>query len=113
MASGIKVRVLRNRLPQIAKELPITADSIVMKRGQEMVDIAKQHSRVDTGEMRDGWAWRRTSNASGVLENPVPHTIFNEYGTINMSAQPMARPAAEQVLPEIVDDFRHLESLLS
>lgn len=113
MASGITVKVRRNDLPRIAKQLPITADSIIMKRGAEMVDIARQHSRVDTGAMRDGWTWRRTSNASGVLENPVSYTVFHEMGTRFIEAQPMARPAAERVLPEIVDDFKHLEGLLS
>lgn len=113
MASGIRVTVKRNRLPEIAKQLPITADVIVNeRRGPEMRDLAKGYSRVDTGEMRDGWVWIRTSSGSGRLQNDVAHTPPNEYGTINMSAQPMARPAAEQVLPEIVDDFKHLESLL-
>lgn len=107
MAARVWVTVKRNQFPQIAKDLPITAENIINgHRGPQMKDIARQRSRVDTGEMRDGWLWRRTSHGSGVLENAVPHTLFNEYGTIHMSAQPMARPAKEEVWPLILDDFR-------
>lgn len=112
--AAIRVVVRKNQFGQIAKQLPITTDVIVNeRRGPEMRDIAAGLSRVDTGEMRDGWTWRRTSSGSGVLENDVAHVVFNEYGTIHMSAQPMARPAAEQILPAIVEDFKNLEGLLS
>lgn len=111
--AAISVRVRRNAFGDIARQLPISAAAIVEKRGQEMVQIARDLSRVDTGEMRDGWTWRQTSNASGVMENDVAHVVFNEFGTVRMSAAPMARPAAEQVLPQIIEDFKSLEGLLS
>jgi hypothetical protein len=108
---SVKVRVTRNNLPAIAAKLPIARRTIVARRGQEMVAIAKQRSRVDTGAMRDGWGFRETANG-GVLENEVPHVVFNEYGTVRLPAAPMARPAAEQVFPLIVQDFQNLEGEL-
>lgn len=107
----IRVRISNNRLPDIARQLPIARRTIVARRGAEMRDIAARLSRVDTGEMREGWEFRET-NQGGVLENQVPHTVFNEYGTVKMTAQPMARPAAEQTFPKIIEDFENLEGLL-
>jgi len=108
---SVKVRIVKNQLPAIAQKLPIARRTIVARRGEEMREIAARLSRVDTGDMRDGWAFRETNNG-GVLENDVPHTVHNEYGTVNMSAQPMARPAAEQTFPRILDDFQNLEGML-
>jgi HK97 gp10 family phage protein len=103
--AGITVRVNKNSFPAIAKNLPVKGRVVTQRRGDQMVDIARNHSRVDTGAMRDGWKWTE-SNTGGRLHNEVEHTSFNEYGTRYMSAQPMARPAAEQVFPLIIEDFK-------
>jgi hypothetical protein len=101
---SVRVRVVRNDLPAIAAKFPVRRRAIVARRGAEMVQIAQSRSRVKTGKMRAGWLFRETNNG-GVLENEVEYTVHNEYGTIYMSAQPMARPAAEIVFPKILDDF--------
>lgn len=108
---SVRVRVTKNQFGSIANKLPIARRAILGKRGVEMVNIARQHSRIDTGDMIQGWQWNDT-NAGGILFNDVEHTIYNEYGTVHMSAQPMARPAAEQVFPLIEQDFADLESRL-
>lgn len=109
----IRVRIERNRLPEIARILPEAADAIVnRKHGPRMQQIAASRSRVDTGAMRDGWQWNATGQGTGELVNEVPHTVFNEWGTRFMPSQPMARPAAEQVFPDIVEDFQNLEGFL-
>lgn len=110
---AVKIVVRKNQLPAIAAKLPIAATNIVGTRGEEMVAIAQQHSRVDKGDMKAGWKFvTRSQPIGGTLTNEVPHTVHNEYGTRNMTAQPMARPAKEQVFPKIIDDFRHLEDHL-
>jgi hypothetical protein len=108
---SVRVKVNKNEFGSIAAKLPIARRTILARRGAEMRDIAARLSRVDTGLMRDSWAWRET-NAGGVLNNDVPYTVHNEYGTYKMRAQPMARPAAEQVFPQIVSDFQNLEEHL-
>jgi HK97 gp10 family phage protein len=114
MAGKMSVKITRNRLPDIARILPEAANAIINeRRGPEMRDVAKQFSRVDTGEMRDAWQWEATGAGTGQLVNDSDHVLYNEYGTVNMSAQPMARPALEQVGPEIVADFANLERLLA
>lgn len=108
---SVRVRVQKNQFGEIAAKLPIARRAILGKRGVEMVNVARRHSRIDTGDMIQGWQWNDT-NAGGVLFNPVEHTVYNEYGTRYMSAQPMARPAAEEVFPLIISDFQQLESHL-
>lgn len=53
------------------------------------VRVAQASSRVRTGAMRAGW----TADDNG-FHNDVSYTIYNEFGTYKMSAQPMARPGA-------------------
>ena len=107
----VRVIVRKNDFGAIAAKLPIASRAILGKRGVEMVNVARRHSRIDTGDMIQGWQWNDT-NAGGALFNDVPHTVFNEYGTRHMSAQPMARPAAEQVFPLIIADFRSIEGMI-
>lgn len=38
--------------------------------------------------------------------NMVSYTIYNEYGTIHMSAQPMLRPSVEEVRMEFYGEVR-------
>lgn len=105
---SVRVKVTKNQLPAIAAKLPIARRTILGKRGVEMVNVARRYSRIDKGDMIQGWNLIET-NSGVILDNPVPHTIYNEYGTRYMSAQPMARPAAEQVFPLIKQDFENLE----
>lgn len=113
MAGTIRIRIGANRLPDIARILPEAADVVVnRKHGPAMAEGAARRSRVDTGEMRDGWRWEATGRGTGQLINEVDHTVYNEYGTRNMSAQPMARPAFEEEAPQIIEDFERLEAML-
>jgi HK97 gp10 family phage protein len=61
--------------------------------------IAKSLAAVDTGEMRDKieiTKYPRYGSQIGTLEAKADHSIFVEYGTVNMDAQPFMTPAAEQ-----------------
>jgi hypothetical protein len=113
---SVLVRVTKNQFGEIANQLPIARRAILGKRGVEMLNIARRLSRYDetnTAEkhMVEGWEIVET-NAGIILQNDVPHTVHNEYGTHKMSAAPMARPAHAQVSPLIVQDFQQLESHL-
>lgn len=67
----------------------------------------KLRSRVDTGTMRNGWTTERINNFTRMVYNPVYYTIFNEEGTIFMSAQPMLKPSVEEVTPKFILEVRH------
>lgn len=114
---SVRVRVSKNDFGAIANKLPIARRAILGKRGVEMLNIARRLSRYDetnTTEkhMVEGWEIVET-NAGIILQNDVPHTVHNEYGTHKMDAAPMARPAFEQVSPLIVRDFAQLERHIS
>lgn len=113
MAGTIRIRINSNRLPAIARLLPEAADVVVnRKHGPAMAAAAARRSRVDTGEMQAGWVWEATGQGTGQLRNAVRHTVFNEFGTVHMPAQPMARPAAEEIVPKMLEDFQNLERFL-
>lgn len=110
-----KVNVVKNRFSEIAAKLPISAEVIVNGRhGPRMQEAARRRSRVKSGTMRDGWIWQPTGQGRGRLINDVPYAGVHEYGypPHNISAQPMGRPAFEEIEPDIIRDFEHLESLL-
>lgn len=91
--------MLWSRIPLIITGSYGKAQRAVSNACASMVRIAQDNSRVDSGEMRGGWQME-VSGIEGVVFNTVAHTVYNEYGTIHMSAQPMLRPAIEQVEPE-------------
>jgi hypothetical protein len=57
---------------------------------------AKVRARVDTGEMRNGLQGDMTGEYEGHVRGLAAHTIFNEFGTVHMAAQPMLVPAAHE-----------------
>jgi hypothetical protein len=75
-----------NHFGAIAARLKPKAHAIVAESIVDIRDSAKAHSRVDKGEMRDGWTAEQTSDTAGSVYNDVPHTAPNEYGTVKMTA---------------------------
>lgn len=67
----------------------------------------KTRSRVDTGQMRDGWESEMIGPHEGEVRNNVEHVIYNEYGTAFMAAQPMLTPSVEEEWPKFQDRMRH------
>lgn len=95
-----------NRFP----EAIVTANSrtaLALDRAAADIETgAKERSRWDTGNMRGGWTSEKVNRFSRVVYNPVFYTIFHEYGTVNMSAQPMLGPAVDEVTPDFIRDVR-------
>lgn len=111
MAGLISISILSNKLPTIAAALKPAARALVQKTGFDVEAGCKARSRVDTGEMRNGWTFQMTGDTSGEVSNGVAHTIHNEYGTVHMSAQPMAHPAADAARPAFEAGARKLVDL--
>lgn len=65
---------------------------------QEGVTLAKQLAAVRTGEMRDKISQTEEATPDHLrvtVEAGADHSIFVEYGTVNMDAQPFMTPASE------------------
>lgn len=72
------------------------------KAAAEIEREAKRRSRYETGNMRGGWQTDILGPYERMVYNLVEYTVYNEFGTIYMSAQPMLGPAielAEQTYP--------------
>lgn len=95
----ISVSVTSNTLGTILARLQRGGSTAVRETIAEVRDEAARRSRVATGEMRDGWTAEMTGPSEGTVFNDVPHTIFNEVGTVNMTAQPMLTPAIDSARP--------------
>jgi hypothetical protein len=95
--AGLKVsaQVTSNKLPALAAAYPQRAGREVRTALFNIEAGCKQRSRVDTGAMRAAWTSTMTGPAEGEVSNPIEYAVFNEYGTVNMPAQPMAHPAAD------------------
>jgi HK97 gp10 family phage protein len=87
---------LVSRIPQIIAESEVKAALAVEKTAHDIEAKAKERSRVDTGQMRDGWETHPLSPLSASVQNSVEHVIYNEFGTEDMSAQPMLIPSVEE-----------------
>lgn len=97
--------IVRSRIPeiiavgdaQVARAVGVTANNVQY--------LAASLSRVDTGNMRGGWQVDGGRFQKRVFNN-VHYTVYHEYGTIYMSAQPMLGPAVEHELPLFVERVR-------
>lgn len=99
------VRII-DRFPEVIVSANSETARALDKAADKIETGAKQRSRVDTGTMRGGWTTERINNFTRMVYNPVYYTIFHEYGTIYMSAQPMLQPAVAEVMPEFELEVR-------
>lgn len=105
---GIEVRMVYNHFGKIRAETKPNAKRAIKKAGFDMVAGAQERSRVDSGAMKDAWQFEMESELVGVVFNTVEHSIYNEFGTYKMAAQPMIRPAVEQVGPSFEAAMRQI-----
>ena len=71
---------------------------VSMRKAAAGAAAAASYSRVDTGRMRAGWTAEPLGINGARVTNPVPYTIYTEFGTYRMSAKPMARPSQAAAL---------------
>lgn len=102
---------LISRIPWIVTK----ADREVQKIIEEALFLiefgAAARSRVDTGQMQRGWQSEVTGYHEGTVYNMVEHTYYNEYGTVNMTAQPMLAPAIEEIEPYMLEEIKKVYEL--
>jgi HK97 gp10 family phage protein len=94
--------------PAVAEAFDRRALAAMQKAGQVAESTAQGLARVRTGFMRDS-VFIVTDVVDGqivlIVGDSAPYAVFNELGTIFMSAQPFIRPAgdrAAQLLPELL-----------
>lgn len=90
-----RIEVVMNDFPTILRQMPNRARNATKESANRIAIAAARRSRVRTGRMRSEWVARHYDDHSEVT-NPVPYTVFNEFGTYKMSAQPMLVPSVEE-----------------
>ena len=115
MASPVRmeVKVIRNDFPAIPGRMQRAAGKRIHAAGFRVQGGAQMRSRVDLGTMRAGWLNRPSGPLTTIIANPVGHTIYNEFGTRKMSAQPMIRPEMEAEPPRLIASFQGIEGELA
>jgi HK97 gp10 family phage protein len=98
---NISVRITSNQWGNFLAKFQREGSKAVAETLEEIRAEAAARSRVDTGQMRDGWATVMDSPTSGTVVNEVEYTAFNEWGTVKMPAQPMLTPAVEHARPRL------------
>ena|ERR1700742_312427 len=88
--------ILKSRIPEIIAGAEGKAAAVVQMTAFDIQAGCEARSRVDTGQMRAGWAVEESGEHEALVYNPVEHSIFNEFGTENMAAQPMLTPSVEE-----------------
>lgn len=96
---SLKITINRQRYATIAKGMKPAASALVKRTLFDIEAGCKERSRVDTGQMRNGWQASMDGDLSGTVSNSVDHAIYNEYGTARMSAQPMLHPSMDAARP--------------
>lgn len=91
--------VLISRLPAVAAQLGQRASDAVEKAGRDIEAGAKARARVDTGYMKGAIDWTPEDPYRGEVVAGADYTIYNEFGTSSMPAQPMLVPATEDARP--------------
>lgn len=89
--------MLKSKLPEIIATSPAKVTAAVQRTAAKIVAGSMRRSRVRTGFMRSGWQMRTMEPYAITVFNLASYTIYNEYGTVHMSAQPMLRPSIEEV----------------
>lgn len=90
---------------QAAHRLRRTAVFHMSSAATSMVVIAKDLAAVDTGEMQS--KIRQTElateqNLTTAVEAGADHSMYVEYGTVNMDAQPFMTPAYESAKRQLM-----------
>jgi HK97 gp10 family phage protein len=95
--------------PEVANAFDRKSLAALQKAGQVGEETAQGLARVRTGFMRDSVYVITDVVGQGqmvlILGDSAPWAVFNELGTIHMSAQPFIRPGgdrAAQLLPELL-----------
>ena len=94
-------------LNSLIKSMPGIASKSAARVASSVVAEAKERSRIRTGKMRRGWRKKKTGSGYIVFDD-VPWTVYNEFGTRHMAAQPMLTPAMRHAASKLSRELKAL-----
>lgn len=105
---SVRIKVTSNvgRVKGLAHE---RAEAAVAKAAADIEAQAKARAPVDTGLLKNSINQPPTDDPlRRVVESPVHYSVYQEYGTHKMPAQPYMTPAVEMVKPSFEAAMRRL-----
>lgn len=87
---------LRSNLSKIAAAAPQAASAALLKTAADIVDLTKQLTPVDTGNLKHSYGALPLSSTRVLVGTDVDYGKYVEFGTSRMSAQPHLTPAFHQ-----------------
>lgn len=92
----------RSDLRAYAASIPNRTNKALGRAGKLGEAVARARARVRTGRMRGRIEYSARTDS---LEGRVPYTVFHEFGTRYVRAQPMLRPGADVIASRIPEEF--------
>lgn len=105
----VAVNLVANNTRHLAGALRSAARQEIERTVYDIEARAKVLCPVDTGNLRNSITGVMNSDTSGAVYTVVEYSIYVEYGTYRMSAQPYMTPAAEQARPRFLAALQNLE----
>lgn len=99
---------LMSRLPEIVAEAEAKVAAAVEFTAFHIEGGAKQRARYKTGFMRGEIQANQVGHLEWEVIGGANYTIFHEYGTVKMEAQPMFVPASEDARPIFEEMMREV-----
>src|SRR5688572_3187397 len=96
--TGIVIKTLFNRLPQLPGDIRSQGDALVERTADNVVKGAKERVHVISGETRDSIRKEGSGSEAHVIADG-PGALPEEYGTSRRPAHPFMWPAVEAERP--------------
>jgi HK97 gp10 family phage protein len=106
------VQIVYNHFPKLTAALRTAVHDIVMETCFGIETTAKIRCPVDTGALRASIHTEPLSETSGEVGTNIEYSVYVEYGTSKMGAQPYMTPAAEAERRHFMRKMSDLESRL-
>jgi HK97 gp10 family phage protein len=97
-----------SHIPQLSAAVKQKAELAVTKAAADIEAQAKVRAPVDTGLLKNSIQSRREGDLRHIVESPVHYSVYQEFGTRKMPAQPFMLPAVEFVKPSFEMAMRSL-----
>ena len=104
---SVKIEV-KSAIPEVGAVVRQQAGKAIAKAALDISTQAKVRAPVDTGLLKNSITAEQVAPFAWVVESPVHYSIYQEYGTSRMPAQPYMTPAVEFVKPSFEAAMRRL-----
>jgi HK97 gp10 family phage protein len=94
-----------DQLEGIAEQLLKDVEKLIDQVADQVPNVLKQRTPVDTGHLKRSWRSRQTTK-SVTVRNTAFYAGFVEYGTSRSKAQPMLTPLIPMIESELDRAFR-------